>query len=46
MRATYIADTETIWNLEFFFFFFFLSGFSVTNIRDSRDSRGRGRVSI
>ena len=29
-----------------FFFFFFLSGFSFTNIHDSRDSRGRGRVSI
>ena len=28
------------------FFFFFLSGFSFTNIHDSRDSRGRGRVSI
>ena len=27
-------------------FFFFLSGFSFTNIHDSRDSRGRGRVSI
>ena len=26
--------------------FFFLSGFSFTNIHDSRDSRGRGRVSI
>ena len=33
-------------DLEFFFFFFFLSGFSFTNIHDSRDSRGRGRVSI
>ena len=29
-----------------FFYFFFLSGFSFTNIHDSRDSRGRGRVSI
>ena len=29
-----------------FFFFFFLSGFSFTNIYDSRYSRGRGRVSI
>ena len=29
-----------------FFFFFFLSGFSFTNIHHSRDSRGRGRVSI
>ena len=29
-----------------FFFFFFLSGFSFTNIHDSQDSRGRGRVSI
>ena len=29
-----------------FFFFFFLSGFSFTNIHNSRDSRGRGRVSI
>ena len=29
-----------------FFFFFFLSGFSFTNIHDSRDCRGRGRVSI
>ena len=28
------------------FFFFFLSGFSFTNIHDSRDSRGRGRVSF
>ena len=28
------------------FFFFFLSGFSFTNIHDSQDSRGRGRVSI
>ena len=28
------------------FFFFFLSGFSFTNIHDSRNSRGRGRVSI
>ena len=28
------------------FFFFFLSGFSFTNVHDSRDSRGRGRVSI
>ena len=28
------------------FVFFFLSGFSFTNIHDSRDSRGRGRVSI
>ena len=27
-------------------FFFFLSGFSFTNIHDSRDSRGRGRVSF
>ena len=27
-------------------FFFFLSGFSFTNIHDSQDSRGRGRVSI
>ena len=27
-------------------FFFFLSGFCFTNIHDSRDSRGRGRVSI
>ena len=27
-------------------FFFFLSGFSFTNIHDSGDSRGRGRVSI
>ena len=27
-------------------FFFFLSGFSFTNIHDSRDSRGKGRVSI
>ena len=27
-------------------FFFFLSGFSFTNIHDSRDNRGRGRVSI
>ena len=26
--------------------FFFLSGFSFTNIHDSRDSKGRGRVSI
>ena len=26
--------------------FFFLSGFSFTNIHDSRDSRGRGRVSV
>ena len=34
-------------NLFFFFFFFlFLSGFSFTNIHDSRDSRGRGRVSV
>ena len=30
----------------FFFFFFFLSGFSFSNIHDSRDSWGRGRVSI
>ena len=30
----------------FFFLFFFLSGFSFTNIHDSQDSRGRGRVSI
>ena len=29
-----------------FFFVFFLSGFSFTNIHNSRDSRGRGRVSI
>ena len=28
------------------FLFFFLFGFSFTNIHDSRDSRGRGRVSI
>ena len=28
------------------FFVFFLSGFSFTNIHVSRDSRGRGRVSI
>ena len=28
------------------FFFFFLFGFSFTNIHDSRNSRGRGRVSI
>ena len=28
------------------YFFFFLSGFSFTNIHNSRDSRGRGRVSI
>ena len=27
-------------------FFFFLSGFSFTNIHDSGDSRGRGRLSI
>ena len=27
-------------------FFFSLSGFSFTNIHDSQDSRGRGRVSI
>ena len=27
-------------------FFFFLSGFSFTNIHDSQDSEGRGRVSI
>ena len=26
--------------------FFFLSGFSFTNIHDSWDSRGKGRVSI
>ena len=26
--------------------FFFLSGFSFANIHDSRDSRGRGRLSI
>ena len=30
----------------FFFFFFLLSGFSFTNVHDSQDSRGRGRVSI
>ena len=36
------VSTETIIN----FFFFFLFGFSFTNIHDSRDSRGRGRVSI
>ena len=30
----------------YMFFSFFLSGFSFTNIHDSRDSRGRGRVSI
>ena len=29
-----------------FFVVFFLSRFSFTNIHDSRDSRGRGRVSI
>ena len=29
-----------------FFFFFFLFGFSCTNIHDSQDSRGRGRVSF
>ena len=28
------------------FFFFFLSGFSFTNIHNSRDSSGSGRVSI
>ena len=28
------------------FIIFFLSGFSLTNIYDSQDSRGRGRVSI
>ena len=27
-------------------FFFFLSGFSFTNIHDSRDSRGRGHLDI
>ena len=32
--------------LNFFFFFFFLSGFSFTNIHDSRDSRGRGHLDI
>ena len=30
----------------FFFFFFFYLGFSFTNIHNSGDSRGRGRVSI
>ena len=29
-----------------YLFIFFLSGFFFTNIHDSRDSRGRGRVSI
>ena len=33
-------------NFAMSFFFFFLSGFSFTNIHDSRDSRGRGRVSV
>ena len=33
-------------NSSSFFFFFFLSGFSFTNIHDSRGSSGRGRVSI
>ena len=28
----------------FFFSFFFLSGFSFTNIHESQDCRGRGRV--
>ena len=34
------------WLYFFLFFFFFLFGFSFTNIHNSRDSRGRGRVSI
>ena len=37
---------EIVTNLQEVFFFFFLSGFSFTNVHDSRDSRGRGRVSI
>ena len=38
--------TQTLLTERYFFFFFFLSGFSFANIHDSRDSRGRGRVSI
>ena len=40
------SDSNTFIRLLNFFFFFFLSGFSFTNTHDSRDSRGRGRVSI
>ena len=36
------ADTKK----NIYIYIFFLSGFSFTNIHNSRDSRGRGRVSI
>ena len=42
----YITLNNCKLGLRIFFFFFFISGFSFTNIHDSRDSRGRGRVSV
>ena len=41
-----IAQLDMNLKVDLEFVFFFLSGFSFTNIYDSRDSRGRGRVSI
>ena len=42
----YMAHGSIPLTLRFFLLLFFLSRFSFTNIHDSRDSRGRGRVSI
>ena len=44
-RSTISEISKKLLN-DVFFCFFFLSGLSFTNIHDSRDSRGRGRVSI
>ena len=45
-RDNLMQPIHRILSFFFFFFFFFLSGFCFTNIHNSRDSRGRGRVSI
>ena len=41
-----IRKYEYLTDEDIYIYIFFLSGFSFTNIHDSRDSRGRGRVSI
>ena len=44
--SEYLIYCSFVAKFEIFFFFFFLSGFSFTNIHDSRDSRGRGHLDI
>ena len=45
LKKLFGNDCEYLY-IKFINVFFFLSGFSFTNIHDSRDSRERGRVSI